>query len=185
MLFACAVTACVPSSNGIDLRTLVDFVTAPTAAEASAIFMDTARTLVPEGEKWQFASASVLPSPVFPRAQDEKGQRQPPTASVADTKTSKRKRGAAVRCTDLVRRFTDKQAELAAKISNDIAEDIDCGESRKTLRMVVAYFADVACVESQRRADAESKLAIFRWAKGLMDAALPPNDKDQATASTL
>lgn len=152
MLFACAVTAYVPIPRGLDLRTLVDFVTAPTAAEASAIFMDTARTLVPEGEKWQFASASVLPSPVFPRAQDEK-----------------------------VRRFTDKQAELAAKISNDIAEDIDCGESRKTLRMVVAYFADVACVESQRRADAESKLAIFRWAKGLMDAALPPNDQTLPT----
>lgn len=88
---------------------------------------------------------------------------------------SKRKRGAAVRCTDLVRRFTDKQAELAAKISNDIAEDIDCGESRKSLRMAVAYFADVACVEAERRAAAESKLEIFKCAKGLMDAALPPN----------
>lgn len=92
---------------------------------------------------------------------------------------SKRKRGAAVRCTELVRRFTAKQAELAAKISNDIAEDIDCGESRRTLRMAVAYFADVACVEAQRRAAAESKLELFRCAKGLMDAALPPNSADQ------
>lgn len=87
----------------------------------------------------------------------------------------KPKRKGRVRSSELVRRFTDQQAELAAKISNDIAENIDCGESRKTLRMVVAYFADVACVESQRRAAAESKLEIFRSAKGLMDAALPPN----------
>jgi hypothetical protein len=76
----------------------------------------------------------------------------------------------------MVRRFSDKQAELAAKISNDIAEDMDCGESRKTLRMAVSYFADVACLESQRRASAESKLELFRCAKGLMDAALPPTD---------
>ena len=90
-----------------------------------------------------------------------------------NAKAPKRKRWAAVRSSDLVRRFTVKQAEIAAKISNDIAEDIDCGESRKSLRMAVAYFADVACVESQRRAAAESKLEIFRCAKALMDAALP------------
>jgi hypothetical protein len=89
----------------------------------------------------------------------------------------KRRRDGRVRSSDLVRRFTDKQAELAAKISNDIAEDIDCGESRKSLRMAVAYFAAVASVEAQGRAAAESKLAIFRCAKGLMDAAIPPNDK--------
>lgn len=67
-------------------------------------------------------------------------------------------------------------AELAAKISNDIAEEIDCGESRKNLRMAVAYWADVACVESQRRAEAESTVAIFKSAKALMDVVLPPND---------
>jgi hypothetical protein len=72
----------------------------------------------------------------------------------------------------LVTRFSSKQAELAAKISNDIAEDIDCRESRKKLRMSIAYWADVACVEAQRRADAESRLRIFRIAKELMDAAL-------------
>ena len=98
-------------------------------------------------------------------------------------KVNKRKCGAAVGSSDLVRRFTDKQAELAAKLSNDIAEDTDCGESRKTLRMAVAYFADVACVESRRRAAAESKLEISRCAKSLMDAALPPNDPSSATAS--
>lgn len=99
------------------------------------------------------------------------------------TKAPKRKRGEDVGCTDLVRRFTDGQAELAAKISNDIAEDIDCGESRKTLRMAVAYFADVACVEAQARATAESKLEIFRCAKGLMDAALSPNAGTQRPGS--
>lgn len=94
---------------------------------------------------------------------------------MSKSKATNRKGGAAVRSSELVRRFSDKQAELAAKISNDIAENIDCGESRKTLRMAVAYFADVACVEAQRRAAAESNLEIFRCAKGLMDAALPPN----------
>lgn len=80
-----------------------------------------------------------------------------------------------------VRRFTDKQAELAAKISNDIAEDIDCGESRETLRMAVSYFADVACVESQRRAAAESTVAIFKSAKALMDVVLlPPSVRSTA-----
>lgn len=73
----------------------------------------------------------------------------------------------------LVKRFSKEQAELAAKISNDISEDIDCGESSVTLRMAVAYFADVACVEAQRARDAESKLEIFRCAKSLMDVALP------------
>lgn len=79
----------------------------------------------------------------------------------------------------MVGRFSDKQAELAEKISNDIAEDIDCGESRRTLRMAVAYFADAACLEAQRRASAESKLELFRCAKGLMDAALPPNNRTE------
>ena len=72
----------------------------------------------------------------------------------------------------LVKRFSKKEAGLAAKISNDIAEDIDCGETRKDLRMAVAYYADVACVEAQSRAAAESKLAMFRAAKGLMDSVL-------------
>lgn len=112
-----------------------------------------------------------------PRAADGNRHRHP---NAMRTKiASKRKRGAAVRCTDLVRRFTDKQAEIAAKISNDIAEGIDCGESRRTLRRAVAYFADVARLEAQRRASAESKLELFRCAKGLMDAALQPNDQAQ------
>jgi hypothetical protein len=70
------------------------------------------------------------------------------------------------------RQFSYKDAELAAKIDNDIAEGIDCGESRAKLRLAVAYWADVACAESQRRAAAESQIEIFKSAKSLMDAAL-------------
>jgi hypothetical protein len=93
-------------------------------------------------------------------------------AEAKTSRTAKRKGDYVQR---FVRRFSDKKAELAAKISNDIAEDIDCGEPRTTLRMAVAYFADVACVESQRRAEAESTVAIFKSAKALMDVVLPPN----------
>lgn len=91
----------------------------------------------------------------------------------------KPKRDGRVRSSNLVRRFSEKQAELAAKISNDIAEDIDCGESRRTLRIAVAYFADVACVESQRRAEAESTLKIFKSEKAPMDVVLPTNNNEQ------
>lgn len=63
-------------------------------------------------------------------------------------------------------------ADLAAKISNDIAEGIDCGETRKVLRDAIDFWATVADAECRARARAESKLAIFRSAKGLMDVAL-------------
>lgn len=72
----------------------------------------------------------------------------------------------------LVSRFSKKQVELAVKISNDISEQIEGGESRAALRMAVAYFADVACVEAQRRVAAESKLELIRCANGLVDGAL-------------
>ena len=72
----------------------------------------------------------------------------------------------------LVKRFTSAQAELAAKISNDIAEGIDCGESRQKLRMAVAYFADVACVERMRSRDLEANVKMFKAAKALMDSVL-------------
>jgi hypothetical protein len=70
------------------------------------------------------------------------------------------------------RQFSYKDAELAAKISNDVAEGIDCGESRAKLRLAAAYWADTACTEAQHRAAAESQIEIFKSAKGLMDAAL-------------
>ncbi len=77
----------------------------------------------------------------------------------------------------MVERFSFKQAELAAKISNDIAEDIDGGESREELKMAVAYWADVACAEAQRRAEAESTVKIFKTAKALMDTVLNEQTK--------
>lgn len=69
-------------------------------------------------------------------------------------------------------RFTKKQAELAAKISNDIAEGIDCGESRHDLRMAVSYFSYLANTEAQFRVSAEEKLEFIRLAKALIDSAL-------------
>lgn len=47
--------------------------------------------------------------------------------------------------TTLSKRWTESQLERAAKISNDIAEDIDCKESRKVLREAVAIYADLHC----------------------------------------
>lgn len=72
-------------------------------------------------------------------------------------------------------RFTDTEIEEARRISNDISEAIDNGEPRHQLRMAVAYWADEACYEAQRRAAAESQIKIFMLAKGMMDAALPTN----------
>lgn len=77
----------------------------------------------------------------------------------------------------LVKRFNKKEAALAAKISNDIAEGIDCGETSKQLRMAVAYFADVASVQCQRAAAAESRLEFYRIAKQIMDQALDREQK--------
>lgn len=71
-----------------------------------------------------------------------------------------------------IRKFTKNQMELAASISNDIAEDIDNHETREQLRVAVAYWADVAAMLQQRRAALESSLLVFQYAKGLMDSAL-------------
>lgn len=72
----------------------------------------------------------------------------------------------------LVKRFTKVQAERAAEIANDIAENIDNGESRAELRMTVALTTDLLSVESGKRAEYESKLALYTSAKALMDLAL-------------
>ena len=37
--------------------------------------------------------------------------------------------------------FTKEEVELAAKVSNDIAEDIDCRETRAQLRRCIAYWS--------------------------------------------
>lgn len=57
-----------------------------------------------------------------------------------NTPELKPKRNCRVRSSELVRRFSGKEAELAAKISNDIAEGIDCGESAvASVRFSAAY----------------------------------------------
>ena len=58
----------------------------------------------------------------------------------------------------MVERFSQEQQELAAKISNDIAENIDGGETRKQLRMAVAYWADMANVWAQQASNDRHKL---------------------------
>ncbi len=77
-----------------------------------------------------------------------------------------------IRSGDLVRRFTKKQTEFAAKVSNDISEDINCNESKEELRMVIAYWSDVAVVESNMRARMETQINTFQLARKLMEAAL-------------
>ena len=37
--------------------------------------------------------------------------------------------------------FTKAEVELAAKVSNDISEDIDCKETRAQLRRCIAYWS--------------------------------------------
>ena len=65
--------------------------------------------------------------------------------------------------------------ELATSVSNDISEGIDNGESRKQLRQVISWWADLACEEAQKRAALESRIEIYKAAKGLMDVALKDN----------
>lgn len=72
----------------------------------------------------------------------------------------------------LVKRFTKRQAEFAAKVSNDIAEDMDLGESREELRMVVAYFQDLACVEAVERARLQSMLTAAKYGAEIVKISL-------------
>lgn len=72
----------------------------------------------------------------------------------------------------LVKRFSRRESEMAAQISNDIAEDIDNGHTPAQLRMAVAFYSDLLAVESQKRAEFESKVRLFRSAKKLMDSVL-------------
>jgi hypothetical protein len=53
-------------------------------------------------------------------------------------------------------------AELAAQISNDIAEGIDNGETRKELREAVAHFANLAFEETKKREAAELELKYLK-----------------------
>lgn len=77
----------------------------------------------------------------------------------------------------LVKRFNKKEAALAAKISNDIAEGIDGGETRNCLRMAVAYYADLACVNLQRAVAAEDHLRYLRFSRAFRQVAMARNRK--------
>ena len=72
----------------------------------------------------------------------------------------------------MVQRFTKKERSTSEQISNDIAEGIDNKHSAEELRTAVAYYNDLFAVEAQKRAELQSKIAIFEAAKGLMDTAL-------------
>lgn len=59
----------------------------------------------------------------------------------------------------LSERWTAAEKELAYKVRNDIAEGIDCKETRAQLRQCVAVYADLYCdLHTQREATASEKL---------------------------
>jgi hypothetical protein len=92
-------------------------------------------------------------------------------------KRIKSERRRAVGSSDLLGgRFTQVQADLAAQIANDVAENIDNRDTRDELRMAVSYWNANFCEQARLRAEAESTVRIFQCAKALMDVALPPND---------
>lgn len=60
--------------------------------------------------------------------------------------------------------FTPEEVELAAKVSNDIAEDIDCKETRAQLRRCIAYWAWQYSMLSEVHSLSMSKLAADTFA---------------------
>lgn len=58
----------------------------------------------------------------------------------------------------------DKLADFAAKVSNDIAENIDCRETRKQLREVVRFYSLQSCENYSWRRLAEDDAKILRIA---------------------
>lgn len=60
----------------------------------------------------------------------------------------------------LVVRFTKHQREDAEAISNDIAEDVDGGWSRKQLMQAVAYYADLSADAWQHNMLEQGKLSV-------------------------
>ena len=77
--------------------------------------------------------------------------------------------------------LTGEMRALALSVSNDISEDIDNEESREQLREVVRWWAMKACDEAQRRAEAEQTVKMVRFAKELLDIAIPPCVKQVTT----
>ena len=66
---------------------------------------------------------------------------------------------------------------LAEKIANDIAESIDCGEERKTLRSAIGFWANQTSIATEKLRNAEAKIELFVLAKNLMDATLKGESK--------
>lgn len=53
---------------------------------------------------------------------------------------------------------SDKLAELATKVNNDISEGIDCGESKKQLRDCIKWWADAYCSQQREYVDVKDML---------------------------
>jgi hypothetical protein len=73
-----------------------------------------------------------------------------------ETKQPQTESLAAVGSSDMVLRWTPEQRDKAMGIVNDIAEDIDSGETRKELREALAIYADMLCDTLQNRAAQKS-----------------------------
>lgn len=67
-------------------------------------------------------------------------------------------------CSGLAARWNDAQIEVANSLVNDIAEDIDNGETRETQRQVIATLADMLydAHEARRSSLMEIGLLAFK-----------------------
>lgn len=67
-------------------------------------------------------------------------------------------------CSGLAARWTDAQIEAAHSLVNDIAEDIDNGETRETQRQIIAILADMLydAHEARRSSLMEIGLLAFK-----------------------
>jgi hypothetical protein len=80
--------------------------------------------------------------------------------------------------------MSDKEfAEFAAKVSNDIHENIDCRETRKQLREVISHFAVESCVQHSYRKLAESEIITLRLAVELLRPFAENNQSPEAKAA--
>jgi len=74
-------------------------------------------------------------------------------------------------------------ADLAAKVSNDISEEIDCGETREELRACIKWWADYAMGARMLYVSARDELMVEKM-KRLHGIVLPQNVKDQTRGQT-
>lgn len=77
-------------------------------------------------------------------------------------KTEKRKsRRCAVRAGSL---SDEAMSDLAAKVANDVAEDIDCRESRATLREVIRWWSLRSCIAHSELSLAKTDIIVGQLA---------------------